>query len=196
MKLLDKYKNEIIKKMKAELGYKNVLAVPKISKVVINVGFGKNAKDKAFVDNIISSLTQISGQKPVLTKSKKSISAFKVKQGTVIGAMVTLRGKRMYDFVEKLIQITLPRIRDFRGIDQSQLDERGNLTVGFRENLPFPEIKVDEVDKIHGLEVCLNTTASNRERGLELFKLMGFPFKHEDNEFERKERIIKLEHGK
>ena len=179
MNLKQRYQKEIVAKMKAKFGYKNVLAVPKISKVVINAGFGGNTKEKAFIDNVISSLTQISGQKPVLTKAKKSISAFKVKQGTVIGAMVTLRGKRMYDFVEKLIQITLPRIRDFRGIGQSQIDERGNLTIGFRENSAFPEIKADEVDKIHGLEVCLNTTAKNRERGLELFKLMGFPFKLE-----------------
>ncbi len=179
MNLKQRYQKEIVAKMKAKFGYKNVLALPKISKVVINSGFGGSAKDKAFIDNVISSLTRISGQKPVLTKAKKSISAFKVKQGTVIGAMVTLRGKRMYDFVEKLIQITLPRIRDFRGIGQSQIDERGNLTIGFRENSAFPEIKADEVDKIHGLEVCLNTTAKNRERGLELFKLMGFPFKRE-----------------
>ncbi len=177
MRLKEQYKKEIIKKLMEQYGYKNVLAVPKIVKVVINIGFGKTAKEKSVIDNELDSLNRISGQKPILTKAKKSISAFKVKQGMVIGAMVTLRGKRMYDFIEKLIKITLPRIRDFRGLNQNQLDQQGNLMIGFRENLAFPEIKTDEIDKIHGLEVCINTNAKNRERGLALFKLMGFPFK-------------------
>jgi len=179
MRLKEQYKKETIKKLMEQYGYSNILATPKITKVIINVGFGKTSKDKTFIDNVVSSLTRISGQKPVLTKAKKSISAFKIKQGMIIGAMVTLRGKRMYDFIEKLIKITLPRIRDFRGLSQNQVDKQGNLMIGFRENLAFPEIKADEVDKLHGLEVCINSTANSHDRGLTLFKSIGFPFKLE-----------------
>lgn len=177
MKLQELYKKEIAPKMKEKFGYKNDLAIPKLNKVVINVGVGRFSKDKAHIDNVISSLSRITGQKPVLSKAKKSISAFKVRQGNIAGVMVTLRGKRMCDFIEKLINITLPRIRDFRGIEKRGVDSQGNLSVGFREHLAFPEIKADEVEKIHGLEVNISTTAKTREEGLELFKLMGFPFK-------------------
>ncbi len=188
MRLQEKYKKKIAPKMMAEYSYKNIFAVPKLTKAVINVGFGRNVKDKVFIDNVMSSLTRLEGQKPILTKAKKSISAFKIKQGMIIGAMVSLRGKRMYDFVEKLIHITFPRVKDFRGLSENQLDKQGNLTIGIRENLAFPEINADEVDKIHSLEVCLNTTANDREPALALFKLMGFPFKHEESEYGRKER--------
>ncbi|PIT95293.1 50S ribosomal protein L5, partial [Candidatus Falkowbacteria bacterium CG10_big_fil_rev_8_21_14_0_10_38_22] len=153
--------------------------VPRLSKVVINVGVGRSSKEKAFIDNVVSSLSRISGQKPVLTKAKKSISAFKIRQGMIVGVMVTLRNKRMDDFVQKLVQITFPRIRDFRGISQKQVDRQGNLTVGLREHLAFGEIKADEVDSIHGAEISISTTAKTRQEGLELFKLLGFPFKHE-----------------
>ncbi len=179
MRLQEKYKKQIVAKLKQDFGYKNNLAVPKLIKAVINVGFGRNAKEKSFIDNVVGSLTRITGQKPVLTKAKKSISAFKIRQGMVIGAMVTLRGQRLYDFVEKLIDITFPRVRDFRGISEKQIDSQGNLMIGFRENISFPEIKSDEIEKIHGLEICLVTTAKNQTEGLALFKLMGFPFKHE-----------------
>lgn len=176
MRLQELYKKEIAPKMKEKFGYKNNLSIPKLSKVVINVGVGRSAKDKNFIDNVVNGLTCISGQKPVLTKAKKSISAFKVREGSVIGVIVTLRNKRMYDFTDKLINITFPRIRDFRGISRKQVDRQGNLSVGFKENLPFPEIKVDEVDNLYGVEVCLSTTAKTNEEGKELFKLMGFPF--------------------
>lgn len=179
MRLQEKYKKQIVAKLKQDFGYKNNLAVPKLIKAVVNVGFGRNAKEKSFIDNVVGSLVRITGQKPVLTKAKKSISAFKIRQGMVIGAMVTLRGQRLYDFVEKLINITFPRVRDFRGISEKQIDSQGNLMIGFRENISFPEIKADEIEKIHGLEICLVTTAKNRTEGLALFKLMGFPFKHE-----------------
>lgn len=179
MKLKEKYQKEIVPKMKAKFGYKNLLAVPRLTKVVINAGVGRKAKDKAFIDSVAGSLTRISGQKPVLTKAKKSISAFKTRKGMIIGVVVTLRNKRMFDFVEKLVNITFPRVRDFRGINSKQVDNRGNLAVGFREHIAFPEIKSDEADNIHGLEVCLSTTAKTHEEGLELFKLMGFPLKHE-----------------
>lgn len=173
------YKKEIIKKLKDKFGYKNNLEAPKLVKVVVNVGVGRQAKDNVFIDNVKSSLERITGQRPVLTKAKKAISSFKTKKGMVIGVVVTLRGKRMYDFVEKLIRISFPRVRDFRGISDKGVDARGNLTVGFREHIAFGEILADEVDMIHGLEVCIATTAKNREEGLELFRLLGFPFKKE-----------------
>jgi len=179
MSLKEKYKKEIVPKLKEKFGYKNAMAAPRLVKVVINAGVGRNAKDKAFIDSVVSSLERISGQKPVLTKAKQSISAFKTRKGMVIGVAVTLRGQRMFDFVEKLVNIAFPRIRDFRGISAKQIDRCGNLAVGFKEHIAFPEIKADEVSNIHGLEVCLATTAKTREEGLEFFKLMGFPFKQE-----------------
>ncbi|MDO9399253.1 MAG: 50S ribosomal protein L5 [bacterium] len=176
MNLKEKYKKEIAPKMKEKFGYKNNLSIPKLSKVVLNVGVGRNAKDKNFVDKVANGLACITGQRPVLVKAKKSISAFKVREGMIIGVMVTLRNKRMYDFIDKLVNITFPRIRDFRGISQKQIDQRGNLSVGFKENLAFPEIKVDEIDNLYGVEVCISTTAKTNEEGRTLFKLMGFPF--------------------
>ena len=179
MDLKEKYKKEIVPKMTEKFGYKNLLAVPRLIKVVINSGVGRNAKDKNFIDSVISSLERISGQRPVTTKAKQSISAFKTRKGMVIGVAVTLRGQRMYDFVGKLVKITFPRIRDFRGISPKQVDRQGNLAVGLKEHLAFPEIKADEVGNIHGLQVCLTSTAKTCEQGLELFKLLGFPFKNE-----------------
>jgi large subunit ribosomal protein L5 len=160
--------------------------------VVINSGVGKNAKDKAFIDSVVSSLQRISGQKPMQTKAKQSISAFKTRKGMVVGVAVTLRNKRMFDFVEKLVNITFPRISDFRGISRTQVDSKGNLAVGFREHIAFPEIKADEVENIHGLGVCLSTTAKNHEQGLELFRLMGFPFKTEDVELKKVKKSKKI----
>jgi len=177
MRLQELYKKEIASKMKEKFGYKNNLSIPRLGKVVLNVGVGKHSKEKDYIENVKSSLNRISSQRPVSTKSRKSISVFKVREGMVIGVMVTLRGARMYDFIEKLINISFPRVRDFRGILEKQVDNQGNLTVGFKENSAFPEINDDEVDKIHGLEICINTTAKTKEEGLELFKLMGFPFK-------------------
>lgn len=179
MRLKEKYKKEIVAKMTEKFGYKNRLAAPRLVKAVINSGVGRNAKDKNFIDGVVSSLARISGQKPVLTKAKQSISAFKTRKGMIVGVAVTLRGQRMFDFTEKLVNITFPRIRDFRGLNVKQVDNRGNLAVGFKEHLAFPEIKADEVDHVHGLEVSLATTAKTYEEGLELFKSMGFPFKKE-----------------
>ncbi|MFA6106861.1 MAG: 50S ribosomal protein L5 [Patescibacteria group bacterium] len=177
MRLQEKYKKEILPKMKAKFGYKNEMQTPRVTKVTINVGVGRNAKEKAYIDEVIKSVAKIAGQKPVETKAKKSIATFKVRQGMIVGVMTTLRGRRMYDFLEKLVNISFPRVRDFRGISQSQVDRTGNLSVGFREHVVFPEIRTDEADNIHGLEVCVATTAKTREEGLELLKLMGFPFK-------------------
>jgi large subunit ribosomal protein L5 len=177
MRLQELYKKQILSKLKEKFGYKNNLEAPKLVKVVVNVGFGRHIKEKAYIDNVVNSLSRIAGQKPILTKARKSISSFKVREGMVIGACVTLRGSRMYDFVEKLIHITFPRVRDFRGISEKSADKLGNLTVGFREHLAFPEIKADEVENVFSLEVSLTTNAKTREESLELFRLMGFPFK-------------------
>lgn len=179
MNLKESYKKEVMPQLKEKFGYQNDLEVPGLDKVVINVGFGQRSKEKEFVDNLEESLKQITGQKPVFTKAKKSVSSFKIREGMVIGAKVTLRGKRMYDFLEKLIKISLPRTRDFRGVSQKVVDSSGNLTIGFKDNLSFPEIEAQDIDKAHGLEVSVHTTASKQEEGLELFKLLKFPFKEE-----------------
>jgi len=179
MRLKEKYKKQVISKMQEKFGYKNIALVPRLEKVVINVGFGHHAKEKEFMASVAKGLTALSGQKPVFTLAKKSISAFKIRDGMTIGAKVTLRGNRMYDFVDKLVNITFPRVRDFRGINEKAVDQKGNLTVGFKEYSSFPEIKVEDIDNVYGLEVCLNTSAKNREEGLELFYLLGFPIKKE-----------------
>jgi len=177
MKLQEKYKKEILPKLKEKFGYKNALQAPKLIKVVCNVGVGRNAKDKKYIENVADSLKRITGQQPILTKAKKSISAFKVREGMTVGVAVTLRGKRMFDFLDKLVNITFPNVRDFRGIKDKCVDKQGNITVGFKEHIAFPEIRNDEVDRIHGMEISVSTTAKTKEEGLELFKLIGFPFK-------------------
>jgi large subunit ribosomal protein L5 len=179
MRLKEKYKKEILPELKKKFGYKNDFMAPKLEKVVVNVGFGRNYKDNDLIENIKKGLTDITGQRCVLTKSKKSISAFKIREGLIIGAMVTLRGERMYDFVEKLVNITFPRVRDFRGITEKSVDKNGNLTVGFREHLPFPEVSPESIENVYGLEISVSTKAKSREEGLEFLKLLGFPFKTE-----------------
>lgn len=181
MKLQEKYKKEIAPALKEKFGYKNIFEIPKVQKVVINVGFGRHSKEKAYIEAVVKALEKISGQKPVLTKAKKSISSFKIREGMTIGACVTLRGARMNDFLEKLINITFPRVRDFRGISAKGIDRAGNMTIGFKDNLAFPEIKAEDTENTFGLEICLPTTATNKEEGFELFKLMGFPFKKDEN---------------
>ena len=176
MSLQEKYQKEILPKLKEGLKCSNDFEIPKVSKIVINCGFGRNAKDKDFIENVVRSLTKISGQKPVTNKAKKSISSFKVREGMIIGAKVTLRGARMWDFLEKLLRVVFPNIRDFRGISSGLLDRNGNITVGFRDHIAFPEIRNDEVDKVHGLEICVNTTAVNKKESLMLLQLLGFPF--------------------
>jgi large subunit ribosomal protein L5 len=180
MRLQERYNKEIQSKLKEKFGYDNIFQIPKMVKVVINVGFGRHGREKAYMETVQKSLIRIAGQKPIMTKAKKSISAFKLREGQVIGACVTLRGQRMYDFVDKIINTSFPRVRDFRGISTSIIDNRGNLTVGFKEHVAFPEISVDEIDNVHGLEISISTTATSKEEGLELFKLMGFPFKKDE----------------
>lgn len=177
MSLKENYQKKIIPQMEEKFGFKNAMLAPRVTQIVINIGFGHHAKEKEYIDGVGKGLTKISGQKPIFTKAKKSVSAFKIREGQVIGAKVTLRGQRMYDFLDKLVNITFPRVRDFRGISDQAVDSSGNLTVGFKDYSCFPEIKVEEIDNIFGLEVCLATSAKNRETGLELFRLLGFPFK-------------------
>jgi large subunit ribosomal protein L5 len=172
-----KYKEDVAVALREKFAYKNVMQTPKIVQVVLNVGVGRHHKDQPYIDNVVNSLTRITGQKPVRTKARKSISAFKIREGLVIGVKVTLRGKRMWDFIEKLVNVSFPRIRDFRGISDKHIDAQGNMTVGFKEHVNFPEIKAEDSDNVHGLEICFSTTATNREEGLELFRLLGFPFK-------------------
>ena len=177
MRLKDKYKKEIVPALEKKFSCSNEFLIPRLEKVVINVGFGHHAKEKEFMASVEKGLTKISGQKPVFTEAKKSISAFKIREGLTIGAKVTLRGTRMYDFVEKLVNITFPRVRDFRGLNEKSVDNSGNLTVGFKEFVSFPEIHVEDVDNMFGLEICLASTARNNAEGLELFRALGFPFK-------------------
>ena len=180
MKLKEKYQKEIIPKLKEKFDYSNIFLVPKVEKVIINVGFGRHNKEKDYIANVEKTLTKISGQKPVFTKAKKSIASFKIREGMIIGAMVTLHGHRMYDFLDKLVNISFPRVRDFRGISEKSVDKQGNLSIGFKENTAFPEVKIDDINNIHGLEVVIHSTAENKEEGLELFRLLGFPFKKEE----------------
>lgn len=163
--------------MKKKFGYSNDLAVPKLEKVTINIGASKALQDPKYLEVMEDVIKRITGQKPVKTRAKKSIAGFKIREGMVVGFKVTLRGKRMYEFVDKLVNITLPRVRDFRGLDKKMIDKQGNLSIGFQEYIAFPEIKSDEVEKLHGVQVAITTTAKKLEDGLELFKLLGFPIK-------------------
>lgn len=176
-RLEQRYKDQIIPALKQEFGIKNANAVPKLTKIKLNVGIGKAQGDKKVVDAVVSTLTRITGQKPVLTKARKSISNFKLREGMVIGVTVTLRRNRMYEFLDKMINVTMPRVRDFQGIKRTAIDADGNLNIGFKEHLVFPEIKADSIEMIHGLEVALTTTAESREQGMRLFELLGIPFK-------------------
>ncbi len=177
MELKDKYNKEIKKKLQEDLKIENVMAVPKIIKVVINVGAGEAVQNKNVLDKIQEQIGWISGQKPIITKARKSVSAFKIRKGLPIGAKVTLRGFAMYEFLQKLISIVMPRMRDFRGIDDSVIDSYGNMNLGFTEQTLFPEIEFDRIDKARGLQVTIVTTASTKEQGKKLFEAFGIPFK-------------------
>ena len=175
--LREQYEKKIVPALMERFGYKNRMAVPKLRLVSVNVGMSTNLlKDPKIPETVEATLTRITGQKPVKTLAKKSIASFKVRQGQNIGMKVTLRGARMWHFLEKLIHVTLPRVRDFRGISAKLVDKQGNLSMGFKEYIAFPEIRPDEIEKLHGIQVTVSTTAKTREEGLELFKLMGFPF--------------------
>lgn len=179
----EKYKKNAIPQMREKFGLKNVMSVPKITKIVINTGFGRivspKTKDeqKKFNEYIISNISSVCGQRPILTRARKSISSFKLREGFVIGAKVTLRGKKMYDFMEKLVNVVLPRSRDFLGISLKNVDGNGNLNLGIKEHIAFPEISPEKSPIIIGMEITIVTTAKSKEKGLELFKLLDFPFK-------------------
>lgn len=177
MTFQEQYKQDILPKLKEQFGYTNDLAVPRITKVTLNVGVGRHSKDKAYIDNVVETLQRITGQRPVLTKARKSIASFKLREGAIVGVKVTLRGARMHDFLQKLVHITFPRVRDFRGISPHAFDKQGNYTVGIKENLAFPEIRAEDLEKVHGLEACISTTARSKEEGEALLRLMQFPFR-------------------
>ncbi len=174
--LVDHYKKVVIPEMKKRFGYANALEVPRLEKVVVNAGVGKIGKDDKILEKIRHNLELITGQHIVNRAAKKSISSFKIREGMIVGMMATMRGKRMYDFVEKLVRIVMPRIRDFRGISPQSVDMRGNLSVGIREQGIFPEIGQDNVDFTHGLQVTISTTAKTRDEGMYLLQLLGIPF--------------------
>jgi len=173
----ENYKKKIILTLQKELGVKNVLALPKIEKVVINIGLGRTLKDEKFLEVAMRDIALIAGQKPKTTLAKKSIANFKTRMGMIIGAAATLRGQRMYDFLSRLINIALPRTRDFRGINIKSLDKNGNLTIGVKEHIVFPEIKGEEVRNIFGFEITVVVKAKNKEEAVALYKAIGFPIK-------------------
>jgi len=177
MSFKDYYNQEVKKKLMTELKQANIMAVPTIVKIVVNVGAGEAVTNKNVLEKIQEQLTMITGQKPVITKARKSISAFKIRKGLPIGVKVTLRGERMYNFLEKLVKVVIPRLRDFRGINDKSIDHNGNLNLGFTEQTLFPEIEYDKIDKIRGLQVTIVTTANKNEVGKKLFEILGIPFK-------------------
>jgi large subunit ribosomal protein L5 len=175
-RLQEKYLAEAAKGLADKFGYKNSMQIPKVEKVIINMGVGEAVSNSKVLDAAVADLTTIAGQKPVVTKAKKSIAAFKLRQGMSIGAKVTLRGSRMYYFLDKLINIALPRVRDFRGVNPSSFDGRGNYALGMKEQLIFPEINYDKIDKIRGMDIVIVTTANTDEEARELLRLLGMPF--------------------
>ena len=177
-KLREQYNNEVVPALMKKFGYKSVMQVPKLDKVVINIGLGDLKENPKALENAMKDLTQITGQKPVITKAKKSIAAFKLREGANIGCKVTLRSDKMYDFVYKLFNVALPRVRDFRGVSAHSFDGRGNYSMGIKEQLIFPEIEYDKVDKLRGMDIVFATTATTDEEARELLKLLGMPFKN------------------
>ncbi|WP_339056408.1 50S ribosomal protein L5 [Candidatus Regiella endosymbiont of Tuberolachnus salignus] len=176
-KLHDYYKDEVVKQLMEQCGYSSVMQVPRIEKIVLNMGVGETIADKKLLDNAAADLTAISGQKPLITKARKSVAGFKIRQGYPIGCKVTLRGKRMWQFFERLIAIAVPRIRDFRGLSPESFDGRGNYSMGVREQIIFPEIDYDKVDRIRGLDITIATTAKSDDEGRLLLAAFNFPFR-------------------
>jgi large subunit ribosomal protein L5 len=191
MTIKDKYNKEVVLKMKKQFNLANSLEVPRIEKVVVNAGIGKFLKETASVSEIMEALTKITGQKPLMTKARKSIAGFKIREGLEVGMKVTLRGNRMWNFIEKLVGTALPRVKDFRGLKESSIDGQGNLNIGIKEHLIFPEISPEQTKYIFSLEVTAVTNAKDRKKGLTLFKLLGFPIK-DDNEDNKSNRTIKV----
>ena len=175
----DRYQNEVAPALMKSLKLENVMQVPRIQKVVVNIGLGEALDNAKALDAAVADLSAITGQKPVVTKARKSIANFKLREGRAIGAKVTLRGERMWSFLDRMLNIALPRVRDFRGVSPDSFDGRGNYTLGFREQLVFPEIEYDKIDKLRGLEVTIVTTAQNDDHGRTLLRMLGMPFRKE-----------------
>ncbi len=176
-RLKEVYNTTVVPQLQQEFGYKNPMAIPRIEKVAINMGLGEATGNSKLMDVAVQELSAISGQKPVITKSKKSIAAFKLREGMPIGCMVTLRGDTMYEFLDRFMNIALPRVRDFRGVNPKSFDGRGNYTIGIKDQLIFPEIDYNKVDKARGMNICITTTAKNDAEALALLKFMGMPFR-------------------
>ncbi|PAV27335.1 LSU ribosomal protein L5P [Tamilnaduibacter salinus] len=173
----EQYKQDVIPALQEAFEYKNPMQVPRIEKITLNMGVGEAVGDKKMIENAAADLERLSGQKPVITSARKSVAGFKIREGWPIGCKVTLRGERMWDFFDRLVHIAIPRIRDFRGLNPKSFDGRGNYSMGVREQIIFPEIEYDKVDKIRGLDVTITTSAESNEEGRELLKAFGFPFK-------------------
>ena len=177
MNLRETFNKELLPQLKDKLGVNNVMAVPKLTKVVINMGVGEALTDKKHLESAVNDLELIAGQKAVITKSSKSVASFKLREGWPVGCKVTLRGDRMYDFIERLVNIAIPRERDFRGLNPKSFDGQGNYSMGIKEQIIFPEINYDNIDKIRGMDICINTSASNNEDAKALLEALNFPFK-------------------
>lgn len=182
MALQDTYKTDVAPKLMSEFGYKNINQVPRVLKVTLNVGLGKGLKDAKYLETAENTFRRITGQAPVKTKARMSISTFKIREGMVVGMKVTLRGKRMWDFLEKLVKVSIPRIRDFRGLAPIGFDEKGNYTLGFTEHTAFPEIRTDEIEVIHGLQVTISMSTNSEAEGKRLLASLGFPFKEAETQ--------------
>ncbi len=176
-RLKEQYRNEIVPALIEQFGYKSVMQVPRVEKVVLNMGVGEATADKKLLDNAVADMTKLSGQKPVITKARKAIAGFKIREGYPIGCMVTLRKDRMYEFLDRFVTTALPRVRDFRGLSGKSFDGRGNYTIGVREQLIFPEIDFNKVDKLRGMNISIVTTARNDEQARALLKSLGMPFR-------------------
>lgn len=176
-KLHDYYKSSVVAELAKEFGYTSVMQVPRIEKITLNMGVGEAINDKKLLENAASDMATISGQKPLITKARKSVAGFKIREGYPIGCKVTLRGERMWEFLERLISIALPRVRDFRGVSAKSFDGRGNFSMGVREQIIFPEIDYDKVDRVRGLDITITTTAANDEEGRALLAAFNFPFR-------------------
>ncbi len=175
--LKERFNKELRPVLQKELDIKNIMAVPKLKKVVINMGVGEAANDKKYLESALQNLTEISGQKPITTKARQSVASFKIREGWPLGCKVTLRGSKMYDFIERLIMIAIPRERDFRGLNPKSFDGQGNYSFGIKEQIIFPEINYDNIDNIRGMDICINTTANTKDDALALLKVLDFPFK-------------------
>ncbi|XKG39046.1 50S ribosomal protein L5 [Marinobacter sp.] len=177
LNMKEQYTKEVMPALREQFSYRNVMQVPRIEKITLNMGVGEAVGDKKLIENAVADLERLSGQKAIVTKAKKSVAGFKIREGWPIGCKVTLRGERMWDFFDRLVHIAIPRVRDFRGLNPKSFDGRGNYSMGVREQIIFPEIEYDKVDKIRGLDITITTSAASDDEGRELLKAFGFPFK-------------------